>query len=570
MVCAVTGLSRTCPGEGLGAESASEAPVLEPVLSYQLLLPEGCDPHAAMGKLTQLEEEDPQLHLVWDEGTRQIRVQLMGEIQLEVLQRVIAERFGWQVAFGEGSIVYKETIASTVEGIGHFEPLRHYAEVHLLLEPGERGSGLQLESACPEDQLDRSWQRLIFTHLQERDFPGVLTGSPVTDLRITLLTGRAHIKHTEGGDFRQATYRAVRQGLMQAESVLLEPWYDVRLELPADCVGRAMSDLQMKAGRLLPPELNGEEAVLTGSVPVVELRTYAAELAAYTRGRGRMLCTLRGYEPCHNAEEVIAAIGYDAERDAENPADSVFCAHGGGYLVPWYEVAQHAHVSSGRGGTEEPQLERTEPRSASRSARTAGTFEEDQELRAIFERTYGPVRQRRGFDPQIQQRRQETERKRAAAPQPAGPEYLLVDGYNIIYAWDELTDAALLAEPAEDVRRLPGYRHGFHLAEYAASHSMMFSGAPELIVLRLPETLAGYVRDTFGKQAQMRQVEGGAVEVRIMSTPQNVRFFALQYGPSGCEVLRPESLRRQLGEDAAALAGLYRQTGAEHGKEQRA
>ncbi len=442
MVCAVTGLSRTCPGEGLGAESASEAPVLEPVLSYQLLLPEGCDPHAAMGKLTQLEEEDPQLHLVWDEGTRQIRVQLMGEIQLEVLQRVIAERFGWQVAFGEGSIVYKETIASTVEGIGHFEPLRHYAEVHLLLEPGEQGSGLQLESACPEDQLDRSWQRLIFTHLQERDFPGVLTGSPVTDLRITLLTGRAHIKHTEGGDFRQATYRAVRQGLMQAESVLLEPWYDVRLELPADCVGRAMSDLQMKAGRLQPPELNGEEAVLTGSVPVVELRTYAAELAAYTRGRGRMLCTLRGYEPCHNAEEVIAAIGYDAERDAENPADSVFCAHGGGYLVPWYEVVQHAHVSSGRGGTEEPQPERTEPRSASRSARTAGTFEEDQELRAIFERTYGPVRQRRGFDPQAQQRRQETERKRAAAPQPAGPEYLLVDGYNIIYAWDELKDVA--------------------------------------------------------------------------------------------------------------------------------
>ena len=439
-VCAVTGLSRSRAGEGLGIETGWTAPALEPVLTYQVLLPEGVDPHTALEKFRQLEEEDPQLHIAWNEQARQIHVQLMGEIQLEILQRMLRERFGLEVAFGPGAICYRETIAAPVEGIGHFEPLRHYAEVHLLLEPGERGSGLGFAAACPEDQLAGSWQRLVLTHLAEKEHLGVLTGSPITDMKITLVAGRAHVKHTEGGDFRQATYRAVRQGLMEAESILLEPWYDFRLELPAPQVGRAMTDLQQMNARLNPPETVGEEAVLTGAVAVSALGDYAREVAAYTQGRGRLSCSLRGYEPCPDQEAVLAGIDYDPLADLDNSPESVFCSHGAGVIVPWDEVPARAHVSSGlRLGAEE-EAETGGP-DARRSTAYAGTIEQDKELQAIFERTYGPVK-RRAFLPPKEPRRPapaETEQeKRAIREQFSGPEYLLVDGYNIIFAWDEL------------------------------------------------------------------------------------------------------------------------------------
>jgi small GTP-binding protein len=436
-VAAVTGLTQTVPGQGLGFENNWAGPVLEPVLTYQVQLVDGTDPHTALLRLRQLGEEDPQLHIVWNEAAREIHVQLMGEVQLEILRRRIRDRFGMEVAFGTGAICYRETIANAVEGIGHFEPLRHYAEVHLLLEPLPQGSGLRLVSICPTDELDLNWQRLILTHLAEKEHLGVLTGSPITDMRITLIAGRAHEKHTEGGDFRQATYRAVRQGLMQAESVLLEPWYDFRLELPADQVGRAISDLQRMNGETDPPETVGDETVLTGSAPVAGLRDYAREVAAYTRGQGRLTCQLAGYRPCANAAAVIETIGYDPERDVENTADSVFCDHGAGYTVPWNEVPQYAHVDSGlRLDEPEPEPEQTsQPR---QSSAYAGTVEQDRELQAIFERTYGPVK-RQAFIPPKEPRRPTAETAaRTVKEQISGPEYLLVDGYNIIFAWDEL------------------------------------------------------------------------------------------------------------------------------------
>ena len=443
-VCAVTGLSRSRAGEGLGIESAAAAPALEPVLTYQVLLPEGTDPHTALRYLRQLEEEDPQLHVGWNEQTREIRVHLMGQIQLEILQRMLRERFGLEVGFGPGAICYRETIAAPAEGVGHFEPLRHYAEVHLLLEPLPPGSGLQFGTICPEDQLEGRWQRLVLTHLAEKEHLGVLTGSPITDMRITLTAGRAHVKHTEGGDFRQATYRAVRQGLMEAESVLLEPWYDVRLELPAAQLGRAMTDLQQLGARLDPPQTAGEEAVLTGAVSVSALGDYARDVAAYTQGRGRLTCALRGYEPCPDQEAVTAAIGYDPEADLDNSPDSVFCSHGAGVAVRWDEVPARAHVSSGlrlNGAGTAPEA----GPDARRSAAYAGTIEQDKELQAIFERTYGPVK-RQAFLPPREPRRpapSETEQeKRIIREQFSGPEYLLVDGYNIIFAWDELKTIA--------------------------------------------------------------------------------------------------------------------------------
>ena len=443
-VCAVTGLSRSRAGEGLGIESAAAAPALEPVLTYQVLLPEGTDPHTALRYLRQLEEEDPQLHVGWNEQTREIRVHLMGQIQLEILQRMLRERFGLEVGFGPGAICYRETIAAPAEGVGHFEPLRHYAEVHLLLEPLPPGSGLQFGTICPEDQLEGRWQRLVLTHLAEKEHLGVLTGSPITDMRITLTAGRAHVKHTEGGDFRQATYRAVRQGLMEAESVLLEPWYDVRLELPAAQLGRAMTDLQQLGARLDPPQTAGEEAVLTGAVSASTLGDYARDVAAYTQGRGRLTCALRGYEPCPDQEAVTAAIGYDPEADLDNSPDSVFCSHGAGVAVRWDEVPARAHVSSGlrlNGAGTAPEA----GPDARRSAAYAGTIEQDKELQAIFERTYGPVK-RQAFLPPREPRRpapSETEQeKRIIREQFSGPEYLLVDGYNIIFAWDELKTIA--------------------------------------------------------------------------------------------------------------------------------
>ncbi len=442
-VCALTGLTRTRPGDGFGAEAPALDPELEPVLTYQVILPPACDVHAFLKNLRQLEEEDPQLRVVWNEALGEIHLQLMGEVQLEVLTRLIQERFGAEVSFGTGSIVYRETIANAVEGVGHFEPLRHYAEVHLLLEPGPRGSGLRLASVCPTDQLDLNWQRLIFTHLMEKRHRGVLTGSPITDLKITLAAGRAHVKHTEGGDFRQATYRAVRQGLMQAESILLEPHYDFQLELPHDCVGRAMNDLQTMGGAVEGPEPEGELSLLTGHAPVAGLRDYWREVTAYTRGRGRLSCSLRGYEPCANQEAVVAQFAYDPERDLENTPDSVFCSHGAGVTVKWHEVKDHMHVYSGLHLEEKPPV--PEPSAPSGGERTCrgGSLEQDKELLAVFERTYGKVERETAFQPQKKPARTSLdEGKYNIREQYSGPEYLLVDGYNIIFAWDELKELA--------------------------------------------------------------------------------------------------------------------------------
>lgn len=512
-ICAVTGLNRTFAGQGLGREGRNESPILVPVLTYGLMLPEGSDAVRALGQLRSLEEEEPELHVVWQEAggagnSPEIHVQVMGEVQIEILKRLILERFGLNVEFTDGRIVYKETIAKAVEGIGHFEPLRHYAEVHLLLEPGEPGSGLQFASACSEDVLDRNWQRLILTHLEERTHPGVLTGSPVTDMKITLLTGRAHIKHTEGGDFRQATYRALRQGLMQSESVLLEPVFSYTLEVPAGQVGRAMSDIQRMHGSFEPPLTQGEYTVITGSAPAATMRRYQNEVSAYTKGLGRLSCVLKGYEPCHNTEEVMAQFAYEPEADTENPASSVFCAHGAGFIVPWDQVPEYAHLESGWdseewerrkreadllcGGDERPgnagrQTDGGEsPGMAGRGRyRSSGNgtgktesgsdYITQEEIEEIFLRTYGKAK--RDYEPyRYHQRntgsggsRQESmdsgqkEPGRtalgetgnrpengggraaiAAAQRGDAPkeEYLLVDGYNIIFAWEDLHDLA--------------------------------------------------------------------------------------------------------------------------------
>ena len=439
-VVAVAGLSDAYPGEGLGSEPDASPPALEPVLRYRVLLPQGIDVHKALGQLRELEQEDPLLHVVWDERLGQVHLQLMGEVQLEVLQSLVERRFGWQAAFDEGGILYKETINARVEGVGHYEPLRHYAEVHLVLEPGAPGSGVEIATSCREDELAGSWQRLVLTHLAEKAHIGPLLGAPLTDCKITLAVGRAHIKHTEGGDFRQATYRAVRQGLMQAESVLLEPWYDLRLLLPPDQVGRAMSDLQRMGGELQAPEVLGDMTLLTGSAPVSGLQDYAAQVAAYTRGMGRLTLTPAGYRPCPNQEEIVAQIGYDVERDVENTPDSVFCDHGAGYIVKWDQVKAHMHLDSGLDlGAPEEDSAPAAPPPPRKGSVYSGSLEGDDELMAIFERTYGPV-QRRDFRPQAKPKRRDElpEKQAIKAPEDLGPEYLLVDGYNIIFAWDEL------------------------------------------------------------------------------------------------------------------------------------
>lgn len=474
-ICAVTGLDGTFAGQGLGAEQDSGLPSLAPVLTYRVILPEGSDLLKALGQLRQLEEEDPQLHLVWKEDAREIHVQVMGEIQIEILKSLIRERFGLEAEFGGGRIVYRETIAAPVVGIGHFEPLRHYAEVHLLLEPGEPGSGLQFASACSGDALDRNWQRLILAHLKEKTHAGVLTGSAVTDMKITLLAGRAHLKHTEGGDFRQAAYRALRQGLMQAESVLLEPVFSFAMELPTEQLGRAMSDIRKMHGSFDAPMTEGERSILTGSVPAAEFGSYPQTINAYTRGRGRLTCTLKGYEPCHNAEEVIASIGYDPEADLENPASSVFCAHGAGFLVEWDRVWEYAHVENGcrlrETGGEAPQ---TGIRIPARPRESGGDYITQEEIEQIFQSTYkksvkdyepyryhkrnaggaaeaedrSPGQEAEGADGENRAGRKGN-RKRPDAG--AGEEYLLVDGYNIIFAWEELRSlAAVNIDSARD------------------------------------------------------------------------------------------------------------------------
>lgn len=517
-VCAVTGLNKTYPGEGLGIEAISGMPSLQPVLNYQLILPQGCEVTPMLSKLRQLEEEDPQLHIVWSEQLKEIHVQLMGEIQLEILKSLILERFGVKVEFGTGNIVYKETILEPVVGVGHFEPLRHYAEVHLLLEPGEAGSGLQFYTRCSEDVLDRNIQHLILTHLEEREHVGVLTGSPITDLRITLLTGRAHLKHTEGGDFRQATYRAVRQGLKKAKSILLEPYYQFTLEVPTESVGRAMSDIQRMSGIFDPPEMKEDMAVLTGSVPVAAMEGYLNEVNAYTRGRGRLFCSLKGYAPCHNTEEVVVAYQYDSESDLNNPTSSVFCANGAGFLVEWDKVDDFMHMDSGwqppktddyvealpgsswnegKGDMQVNQSEKPTIRSNGGRQNTTGgkadtrysdSLKMDQELEDIFVRTFGPIKQRinrsqgsLGYEKKHTSAREQINGQTSGqtnrqingqvngksygqvnreAQQPiyqntnrnglysndseAIKDYLLVDGYNIIFSWEELNELAKL------------------------------------------------------------------------------------------------------------------------------
>ena len=455
MVCAVTGLNHTKAGEGLGTECGVHLPVLEPVLSYQIRIPEDCDVHQTYRKFLQLEEEEPELHITWNKELGEIYAQLMGEVQTEVLKNMISERFGIAVEFGAGSIVYKETIVKPVIGIGHFEPLRHYAEVHLLMEPGEPGSGLQFETACSEDVLDRNWQRLILTHLAEKQHIGVLTGSEITDMKITLIAGRAHQKHTEGGDFRQATYRALRQGLRSAENVLLEPVYEFRLELPLDCAGRAMTDIQKMHGSFSPMEIEGENAVLKGTAPVVTMRGYQTELISYTKGKGRMTCSVSSYQPCHNAEEVIEARGYDPEGDLENPTGSVFCAHGAGFVVDWDLVPEYAHLDTsgvlGKKKNDDDQdivENEYEPRTdvpagpTSRYARSNLTITND-ELEEIFARTYGPIkREKSGWQKSRRMDYSESASSAPAKKQEVRDEYLLVDGYNIIFSWEELNELA--------------------------------------------------------------------------------------------------------------------------------
>mgnify|MGYP002603125999 CR=1 FL=1 len=467
-VCAVTGLAETYPGQGLGAEKDSELPILEPVLTYRIILPDDCNVHTMLRDLKLLEEEEPELHVVWIEKSQEIHVQLMGDVQIEILQRIIKERFGVLVEFGEGSIVYKETIAAPVEGVGHFEPLRHYAEVHLRLEPGERGSGMQFDSECSEDVLDRNWQRLGLTHLGEKEHKGVLTGSVITDMKITLTSGKAHLKHTEGGDFRQATYRAVRQGLKKAESVLLEPYYEFRIELPSENVGRAMTDIQNRFGKFEAPETLGEMTVLTGIAPVSTLSGYQKDVIAYTGGRGRISLTLKGYDLCHNQEEVVAARGYDSELDLANPTGSVFCAHGAGFVVDWDEVEEYMHMERTLDQTgEEGLAEVTLPKRRHSSIELT-----QEELDAIYVRTPDPVKQNHGpvtvcakekdrepgsayTDPKWERRRREKEGRQ---------EYLLVDGYNIIFSWKELRElsekdiGAARGKLADILSNYQGYR----------------------------------------------------------------------------------------------------------------
>ena len=566
-VVAVTGLSRTVPGQGLGFETAWTVPVLEPVLAYQVRAE--ADPSAVLRALRLLEEEDPQLHVVWNAAAREIRVQLMGEVQIEILQRRLLERFGLAVSFGAGRIVYRETIAAPVEGVGHFEPLRHYAEVHLLLEPLPRGSGLRFGTVCPEDRLDGHWQRLILTHLWEKPHLGVLTGSPITDMKITLTAGRAHEKHTEGGDFRQATYRAVRQGLMSAESVLLEPWYSFRLELPAAMAGRALSDIQQMGGEAEPPEALGEEAILTGEAPVSAMGDYAREVAAYTRGQGRLSLRPAGCRPCANAEAVILASGYDPERDVENTPDSVFCGHGAGYTVKWDEVPAHAHVDSGlRLNAPEPEPEEAPPSRRNAPGGYAGTVEQDKELQAIFERTYGAVK-RRDFLPPREPRRPVSSGAPEARPirkQPSGPEYLLVDGYNIIFAWEELK--AIAQESLDAARKglcdilcnYQGYRKCEVIAVFDAYKVRGGQGSVEkyhnihVVYTKEAETADAYIeRATYeiGKQHRVRVATSDGPEQLII-----LGHGALRVSASGFR----EEVEQVRGQIAGLLARNNRQS----------
>lgn len=447
-VCAVTGITFAQSGDGLGCEKNSSMPILQPVLNYRLELPEGADPHKAFNNMKILEREDPQLKVVWNQRLSEIHIQLMGDIQLEVLQELIKERFDMSVAFSKGSIIYKETISDTVEGVGHFEPLRHYAEVHLILKPGKRNSGIVIKNECKEDVLDKNWQRLIITHLYEKTHLGVLTGSPITDIEIILASGKAHPKHTEGGDFRQATYRAVRQGLRQAKSVLLEPVYEFTLEIPTENTGRAITDIQRMSGTFDTPENTGEFTVIKGTAPVSEMGDYAREVVQYTHGKGKLACALKGYEPCHNSDEVIETLGYDCDGDTDNPCDSVFCSHGSGYNVKWDQVKSHMHLPSAmsKPKTAGESVAVNKDFSTAKYKGAKDLFALDKELMVIFEKTYGPVKNRNGRENQnhftFTESAEKKEYKKQSKGNYDGVEYLLVDGYNVIHSWDRLKKLA--------------------------------------------------------------------------------------------------------------------------------
>lgn len=457
-VCAVTGLTGTYTGQGIGSIRNSDRAVLEPVMTYRVLLPQEKNAYDALKDIRILEDEDPQLHVVWNEQLREIHLQLMGAIQLEVLARIISERFGYDVQFSDGAVAYKETIKNISEGVGHYEPLKHYAEVHLILQPLPRGSGLVFDTSCHQDDLDLNWQRLILTHLEEKAHLGTLTGSPITDVKITLAAGKAHLKHTEGGDFRQATYRAVRNGLRNNECILLEPWYDYELEIPPENVGRAISDLQNMSAEFDAPVTTGEMAVIIGSAPVSEMNSYQEFVVGYTKGRGRLTCTSGGYRECHNAEQVVERIGYDCDGDTENSADSVFCSHGAGFVVKWDEVPRYMHLPSCLGSDDDEAEAEIPTRKAARFVEKAVS---DEELMEIFEMTYGKIDRdpRKAF--KKVKKAPEISDKKVRLPEHKGPDYLLADGYNIIFAWDDLKKIAnenLDAARAELVKRMCNYQ----------------------------------------------------------------------------------------------------------------
>ncbi len=444
-VCAVTGVTFTNSGDGIGAEDNTSMPVLTPVLTYTVKICDGTDAHTVLSNMKILEDEDPQLKVEWNERYSEIYVKLMGDIQLEVLQSLFADRFGVNISFGKGSIIYKETVEAPVEGVGHFEPLRHYAEVHLLLKPGKRGSGLVFKTDCKEDVLDKNWQRLVITHLYEKTHIGVLTGSPITDMEIILKSGKAHPKHTEGGDFRQATYRAVRQGLRSAKSVLLEPYYDFTLEVPTENVGRAMADIQFMHGTFNPPETDGENSVFTGNAPVSTMSDYARDVRMYTHGKGKLVCSLKGYEPCHNSDEVIAEIAYDPDSDTDNTCDSVFCSKGAGYTVKWNEVKSHMHLPSILSTPKSDYTEIVLKNRVSSSVDKRDLFALDKELMEIFEQTYGPIKNKNPNNSHFtftEKPNKPNPKKQPKTPKYEGPEYLLVDGYNVIFSWDNLNKLA--------------------------------------------------------------------------------------------------------------------------------
>ena len=523
-VCAVAGLEHTHAGQGLGVEESENRFVLEPAMSYGVLLPDGADVHRTLQQLKQLEEEDPQLHIAWNSQTEEIQIQLMGEVQLEILKEMIRQRFDLELEFGEGKVAYRETIAKPVIGAGHFEPLRHYAEVHLLLEPGDPGSGVVLDTACREDLLDRNWQRLILTHLAERDFSGVLTGSPLTDVKITLLAGRAHLKHTEGGDFRQATYRAVRQGLRKTQSILLEPWYDFELEVPQDMTGRAMADIQRMGGFFELPQTRGDLSQITGKAPVSEMKGYMAEVNSYTRGYGHLSCSVAGYEPCHDAEKVMEEIGYRVDEDTENTADSVFCSHGAGYLVPWDQVDDHVHIILDRSVLPDQNKTMGQPEENSRSTGTedfAGMPEAP-----LQKRTQGSI------GPRVIEGEQGYQKTRSAEIQK---EYLVVDGYNIIFAWEELKSLAKTSMDAartaliEILSNYQGYRRCKVIVVFDAykikggERRQEKHGSVDVVFTKEGETADTYIE-------RLTYEMNGKYRVRVATSDRQEQIIALGNG----------------------------------------